>query len=143
LLVPPSGGYDILRFSGDRAGDVRNVKVDVVSVRWIPDSRKVIYEPALQFLAADGTQLTKFDDFTSVVVTNANDFAVKAAILYIVWTDPSLPGPQQARLTAKFPGPITLPANGRLTVALGDDVRSVMAARGDQAAVSVKIYPVP
>ncbi len=102
-----------------------------------------VYEPALQFIAADHSTVTKFDDFTRVIVTNPDDFEVRAGIVYIVWTDPALPGPQQARRTARFPSPVVLPAIGKVTVPVNDAVQSVMAAGGDQAAVSVKIYPVP
>ena len=122
---------------------MRNVAGKVTSVRWVTYPHPKTVLPSLDFQTADGASVTKFDDFTSVVVANPNDFEINVAILYIVWTDPSLPPPQQARLTALFKDPIKLPANGQTTVGLSDDVRLVMGQRGDLAAVSVKVFQVP
>jgi hypothetical protein len=144
VLIPPGAGFDILRFSGDGAGQVRHVAARVTSVQWVPYPHPRTKLPTTaDFLDDQGTSVTRFDDFTSIAVTNPNSFDINVAILYIVWTDPSLPPPQQARLAALFQNPIALPASGKATVGLSDDVRSVMSQRGDNAAVSVKLFQVP
>ncbi len=144
LLIPPGGGGEILRFTGKSAPLVRKVTVRVESVRWLHYAHPKTKELTIQPLAADDSPVTRFDDFSSVVVSNPNDFEVRAGIDYIVWRDPS-EVPQQARLVARFPSPIVVPANGSVKVDIGHDVRSKMMARGDPetTAVSIKSFLVP
>ena len=143
LLVPPGSAFDILRFTGDRAADVRTVSVKTVSVRWAPFHHPETVVPTLEFVDASGAAMTKFDDFAAIDVPNPNDFEIKVGVLYIVWTDPGLPPPQQAAQTAMFDSPITVAPHKTSRVQLNEAVKAAMAARGENAAVSVKVFLVP
>lgn len=143
VLIPPGSGYDILRFSGNGAAKVRDVDVKVLSVRWVPYPHRETLKPTLDCYGADGSQLTRFDDFTTIVVSNPNAFDIKIAIAYIVWTDPDLPPPQQAQATAMFPGPTKVLGKSGAMIKIGDGVQAVMAARPRPAAISVKANYVP
>ncbi|HVK26130.1 MAG TPA: hypothetical protein VM677_32635 [Actinokineospora sp.] len=141
-FVAPSGmSFDILRFSGPGEHDVADVSVTVESVAAarIPAGTQDVTAQALDH---QGREITRFERFSAVRLTNEDEIPVSARIVYILWDQPADGDTQQAVEVTPVGGLTTVPAHGTVVVSLtGDAVAAAAVARNSYvSAVSLKAY---
>ena len=131
-VIPPFfTDYDLLKFEGDRANEVRDVRVE------IRDLDQVDYpemEEAIKYARFDdGLRVGDDETFDAIELTNTNDdaLAVKVALMY--WGERPESDPQQYEWAIPLDDVYTVPANGRKMVALPPGI-------ADEYVVSIETY---
>jgi hypothetical protein len=124
--------FDILHFEGDRAGDVRHVRVTVKKLK------QVRYPDMHQEVTADryesGIKVEDFDgQFDTVKLTNPNGKDLPIKIVLIAWARTKKGEPQQFEWAIPIGPAVKVPAHGSKMVPLPSDL-------ADISGVSVKTY---
>jgi hypothetical protein len=139
LVAAYGTSYDILRFSGTGAHDVADVRVQVESVT-TAQIRAGIHEVKTQALDGAGHEVTKFDRFSAVRLTNEDDFPVSVRIAYILWDQPPKGVTQQAAEVTPVGGVTEVPAHGTAVVQVTGEAAAAVERNSGGPAVSLKAY---
>jgi hypothetical protein len=141
LIVPPSGGGDVLIFTGAGAERVADVRVNVRHV-YQTDYPLSESEVRVDVFDQAGLLVTRNDLFESVLLTNDNPDEVIVRLVYIVWDMPPSGRTQQAEQVVPIGDLFWVPGHGSLTVpvpAPSAAERAIAGAVGSSPA-SVKAY---
>jgi hypothetical protein len=139
LVVPYGYGMEILRFSGPGAHQVADVRVRVVSVA-PARIRGGVHEVSVQPLDGQGRKVDKFSRFTTLRISNADDFPVAVRLAYLVYDQPPEGQTQQAVVVVPIGGLIHVPASGTATVKVTGAAAAAVARYSNGPAVSIKPY---
>lgn len=141
LVVPPSGYFDVLRFSGDRVNEVVNVDVEITSVAPLSGyDLDQLVEP--EALAADGTALKKFDPFSQVALTNTSKGDVYLRVVCLLYEATEPGNAQQAVDVSVAVEATRVPAGERIVVPVTDAFAKRTADLG-YGCDSLKLHPTP
>ena len=133
VLPPYFTEYDVLKFEGERAGEVRNVQVEVREMEQVDYPALDAEVTAEQF--DDGRVVPHGKTFDSVELTNPNHDDVPVRVALIGWSMPRKGDPQQAEWVIPLSEEtVTVPARSRKMLRLPPDL-------ADGIVVSVKTYP--
>ncbi|MFE6038658.1 hypothetical protein [Streptomyces sp. NPDC056452] len=141
LVVPQGQFYDVLRFSGIGQEDVVDVRVTVGSVAMtrLPASQGE-FEVPTQAVDSRGRDMSRFERFAGVKLTNDNDFPVTVRVVYIVWDQPEEGDTQQAVEVTPVGGLTVVPAGSTETVKVTGAAKAAVARSSDGPAVSIKTF---
>jgi hypothetical protein len=139
LVVPYGTSIDILRFSGSGGHDVADVRVTVPSAAAARISAGV-HDVKAQALDSQGRDITKFERFSAVKLTNEDDIPVSVRIAYILWDQPPEGVTQQAAEVTPVGGLTEVPAHGTAVVQVTGDAAAAVARNSGGPAVSLKAY---
>ncbi|MFD7982042.1 hypothetical protein ACFV4M_01505 [Kitasatospora indigofera] len=139
LVTPYGTSVDILRFSGTGAHDVADVRV---SVRSAAAARTPAgqHDVKTQALDSQGHEITRFERFSAVRLTNEDDFPVSVRIAYILWDQPPQGATQQAAEVTPVGGLTKIPAHGTAVVEVTGDAAAAVDRNSNGPAVSLKAY---
>jgi hypothetical protein len=139
LVVHYGAGYDVLRFSGPGKDDVADVRVTVrnTTTARIPAG---LHEVTTQAPDSHGREITKFDRFSAVRLTNKDDFPVSVRIAYVLWDQPPKGVTQQAVEVTAVGGLTRVPAHGTAVVHVTGKAAAAVARNSNGPAVSIKAY---
>ncbi|MFF2436180.1 hypothetical protein ACFVU4_18695 [Streptomyces sp. NPDC058107] len=139
LVAPYGTSIDILRFSGPGKHDVADVRVKVHSTATalIPAGE---HEVTTQALDIHGREITRFERFSKVRLTNEDDFPVSVRIAYILWDQPPKGVTQQAVEVTAVGGLTVVPPHGTAVVKVTGDAAAAVARNSNGPAVSIKAY---
>ncbi|MEU3464461.1 hypothetical protein ABZ721_31475 [Streptomyces sp. NPDC006733] len=134
-------GYaiDILRFSGQGEHQVTDVRVAVRSVT-TARIRSGLHYASAQAQDSTGKNVSKFSRFSSITVTNLDDFPVSVRIVYLVYDQPAKGQTQQATTVVPIGGLLLIPAHGKAMVPVTGPASDAVARYSDGPAVSIKTY---
>jgi hypothetical protein len=118
--------WDILKFEGEGAEDVRDVQVEVEKLEQVdyPDMPEggVIVERFLN----EGKPSKDFDDpFDSVELRNPNEEDETVKLALFAWRKKQGDAPQQFEWVITNGAPVTVPGGGRKLVELGPDTAGI------------------
>ncbi|MBE2315526.1 hypothetical protein DVA67_006035 [Solirubrobacter sp. CPCC 204708] len=118
--------FDILKFEGARADEVYDVRVEVVELKQVdyPDMPEggVVIEQYLN----EGKPSKEFDDpFDALELHNPNDDDLTIKIALIAWQEKEGDAPQQFDWVITSGPAVTVPANSRKTLRLGQDTAGI------------------
>lgn len=139
LVAPYGYTIDILRFSGQGEHQVADVRVVVHSVTTARIRAGLHYANA-QARDSKGKDVSKFSRFSSVTVSNTDDFPVSVRIVYLVYDQPAAGQSQQATTVVSIGGLLLVPAHGNTTVAVAGAAADAVAHYSNGPAVSIKTY---
>ncbi|MFF3257385.1 hypothetical protein ACFYWP_41910 [Actinacidiphila glaucinigra] len=140
MVVPYGGAYDILRFSGPGEHDVADVRVTVQTTT-TAEIEAGPHEVKTQALDSHGREITRFERFSAVRLTNEDDFPVAVRIAYILWDQPPKGVTQQAVEVTPIGGLTRVPAHGTAVVRVtGKEATAAVARNSNGPAVSIKAY---
>jgi hypothetical protein len=141
VVVPASGAWEIVEFTGPDHEDVADVQVTVVK------SQRATYppvetEPDTVALDDTGNEDEYFDDFRSVRVTNDNDDPVQVRLAYVVWNgDDDTTDPVQFQVSVPIGGLTTVPGHGDTVVEVDPTaLASILQYGGDFPANVLAFY---
>ncbi|MBB4763043.1 hypothetical protein [Actinoplanes digitatis] len=140
LVVPPGGGYDVLIFGGQPAGEVADVRVTVDDA---PTVRFPSHSDEVDVTALDDQGLSTTGDgrIAAVELTNTNGVPVTVRLVYLVWSDSEPGQPQQAETVTPIGDLIEISGDGRVTVPVtGQADAANRAAVAANRSASVKAY---
>ncbi|WP_330294365.1 hypothetical protein [Streptomyces sp. NBC_00503] len=139
LVVPYGTSWDTLRFSGPGEHDVADVRVTVRSAAAarIPAG---MHDVKTQALDSQGHEISRFERFSAVRLTNEDDFPVSVRIAYILWDQPPKGTTQQAVEVTSVGGLTEVPAHGTSVVQVSADAAAAVARNSNGPAVSIKAY---
>lgn len=141
LVVPEGQWYDVLRFSGEGQEDVVDVRVTVGSVaetRLPADQGDV--GVTTQALDSRGRDMSRFEPFAGVKLTNDNENSVMVRVVYIVWDQPKDGETQQAVEVTPVGGLTVVPAVDTATVQVTGAAKAAVARSSGGPAVSIKAF---
>jgi hypothetical protein len=124
--------FDILHFEGDRASDVRDVRVEITKLRQAryPDMHEEVTVDRFEA----GRKVEGFDlPFDAIQLHNPNDDALPIKVVLIAWARAPKGQPQQFEWAIPIGDPVTVPAHGAKMVPLPSDL-------ADISGVSVKTF---
>lgn len=139
LVVPYGTSIDILRFSGAGEQDVADVRVTLRSAAAARISAGQ-HDVKAQALDSQGHEVTRFERFSAVRLTNEDDFPVAVRVAYILWDRPPKGVTQQAVEVTPVGGLTEVPAHGSAVVPVTGDAAAAVARNADGPAVSLKAY---
>ncbi|MFE2288890.1 hypothetical protein ACFXDJ_32555 [Streptomyces sp. NPDC059443] len=93
-----------------------------------------------QALDGQGHEISKFERFTAVRLTNQDGLPVSVRIAYIRWDNPPEGTTQQAVEVTPVGGLTEVPAHGTVVVQVTGDAAAAVARNSDGPAVSLKAY---
>ncbi|MFI1105852.1 hypothetical protein [Streptomyces melanogenes] len=141
-LVSPYGySYDILRFSGPGQHEVADVRVKVDKV--VAAAPRVVAgrEPVTtQALDDAGHEVSRFDRFTKVRLTNPNTWPVHVRVTYLVYDQPPEGQSQQVVSATPIGGLTRVPSHGTTTIEVKGEAATAVARNSRGPAVSIKAY---
>ncbi|MET7621311.1 hypothetical protein [Streptomyces sp. NPDC005408] len=139
LVAAYGTSVDILRFSGPGEHEVADVRVTVQSTAAarIPAG---MHEVTTQALDSQGREITRFERFSKVRLTNEDDFPVFVRVAYIVWDQPPKGVTQQAVEVTAVGGLTVVPPHGTAVVKVTGDAAAAVARSSNGPAVSIKAY---
>ncbi|MFF3257088.1 hypothetical protein ACFYWP_40345 [Actinacidiphila glaucinigra] len=139
LVAPWGASADILRFSGSGAHDVADVRVTVrrTAIARIPAGA---HDVTTQALDSRGREMSRFERFSAVRLTNEDDIPVSVRIAYIVWDQPPKGVTQQAVEVTAIGGLAKVPAHGTAVVPVTGEAAAAVARNSNGPAVSIKAY---
>lgn len=118
--------FDILKFDGERAGEVRDVRVEIAQLEQVdhPDMPEggVVVEQYLN----EGKPSKEFEEpFDSVELRNPNEDPVPVKLAMIAWQKKRKDKPQQFEWVITNGETVTVPGGGRELVELGPDTAGI------------------
>ncbi len=139
LVTPYGSSLDILRFSGPGKHEVADVRVTVrrTSIASVPAG---LHEVTTQALDGHGREITKFERFSAVRLTNEDDIPVSVRIAYVLWDQPPKGVTQQAIEVTPIGGLTEVPAHGTAVVHVAGKAAAAVARNSYGPAVSIKAY---
>ncbi|MFD9483667.1 hypothetical protein ACFWBX_06605 [Streptomyces sp. NPDC059991] len=141
-LVSPYGyGLDILRFSGPGEHEVADVRVRVDKV--VAADRRVVAgrEPVTtQALDDAGREISRFERFSKVRLTNPNAWPVYVRVSYIVYDQPPEGQSQQAVSVTPIGSLTRIPSHSTTTIEVTGAAATAVAHNSRGPAVSIKAY---
>ncbi|WP_329204075.1 hypothetical protein OG257_00915 [Streptomyces sp. NBC_00683] len=141
LVVPQGQYFDVLRFSGSGVPDVADVRVTVKSVALTRlSSGQGDLSVTTQALDADGAEISRFERFSKVEITNDNDFPVFVRVVYILWDQPDEGETQQAVEVTPVGGLTEVPASGTAVLDVTGKAKAAVERHSGGPAVSIKAY---
>ncbi|MEU9138246.1 hypothetical protein AB0D33_20185 [Streptomyces sp. NPDC048404] len=139
LVIPYGTSLDILRFSGTGKHDVADVRVTVRSMT-IASVPAGMHDVTTQALDSHGREITRFERFSAVRLTNENNIAVSVRVAYVVWDQPPEGVTQQAVEVTPIGGLTRVPAHGTAVVHVTGKAAAAVARNSYGPAVSIKAY---
>jgi hypothetical protein len=116
--------YDILHFDGDRAADVRDVRVEIAKLKQA-DYPEMTREVTVDRFDA-GRKVEDFDaQFDAVQLHNPNDDALPIKVVLIAWGAVHKGRAQQFEWAIPIGDPVTVPAHGAKMVPLPSDLADI------------------
>jgi hypothetical protein len=141
LMVAPGAQFDVLAFDGARSDEVVDVRARVVSVEEFPDvSGGAPIEPVP--LSEEGEVISKFDPFSSVLLTNPESEPVTLRVVCLDYDSPPEGVSQQATEMSVVSARIVVPASSDLTVPASEDFARRTRGNG-YGCSSLKAHPTP
>ncbi|MEU6240131.1 hypothetical protein [Streptomyces sp. NPDC047024] len=139
LVAPYGVSVDILRFSGPGEHDVADVRVTVRSTTEarIPAGA---HDVTTQALDSHGREISRFERFSAVRLTNEDDVPASVRIAYILWDQPPKGVTQQAVEVTAVGGLTQVPAHGTAVVKVSGKAAAAVARNSNGPAVSIKAY---
>ncbi|MFI0965850.1 hypothetical protein ACH4S8_31320 [Streptomyces sp. NPDC021080] len=139
LVAPYGTSFDILRFSGPGKHDVADVRVTVrrTTIASIPAGRHAVTTQALD---SHGREITRFERFSAVRLTNEDNIPVSVRIAYVLWDQPPKDVTQQAVEVTPIGGLTRVPAHGTAVVHVTGKAAAAVARNSYGPAVSIKAY---
>jgi hypothetical protein len=124
--------FDILHFEGERANEVRKVRVEITKLK------QADYPDMTEGVSADrfeaGRKVDQFNaQFDAIQLHNPNDDALAVNVVLIAWARAKKGDPQQFEWAIPIGDPVTVPAHDAKMVPLPGDL-------ADISYVSVKTY---
>ncbi|MEU1622012.1 hypothetical protein ABZ479_32515 [Streptomyces sp. NPDC005722] len=139
LVAPWGMSIDILRFSGPGEHEVADVRVKVHHMR-LAQNPAGPHEVTTQALDSHGREITKFERFSAIRLSNEDDIAVSVRIAYILWDQPPAGVTQQAVEVTEIGGLTEVPAHGTAVVRVTGKAAAAVARNSNGPAVSIKAY---
>ncbi|WP_101385728.1 hypothetical protein [Streptomyces sp. TLI_146] len=141
-LVSPYGyGMDILRFSGPGEHEVADVQVRVDKVVAAAPQVVAGAEPVTtQALDAAGREISRFERFSRVRLTNPNAWPVYVRVAYLVYDQPPEGQSQQVVSVTPIGGLTRVPSHGSTTIEVKNAAATAIARNSRGPAVSIKAY---
>ncbi|MGI5401315.1 hypothetical protein ACQEVG_18065 [Streptomyces sp. CA-135486] len=139
LVAPYGTSVDILRFSGPGEHDVADVDVTVRSTATarIPAG---VHDVTTQALDSEGREISRFERFSRVRLTNEDGQPVFVRVAYVVWDQPPKGVTQQAVEVTAVGGLTAVPAHGTAVVQVTGAAAAAVARHSHGPAVSIKAY---
>ncbi|MEU4149654.1 hypothetical protein [Streptomyces sp. NPDC026659] len=139
LVAPYGMSTDILRFSGPGEHDVADVRVMVrtTTKARIPAG---LHDVTTQALDAHGREISRFERFSAVRLTNKDDIPASVRIAYILWDQPPKGVTQQAVEVTVIGGLTRVPAHGTAVVKVSGKAAAAVVRNSYGPAVSIKAY---
>ncbi|MEU0398216.1 hypothetical protein ABZ208_36780 [Streptomyces sp. NPDC006208] len=139
LVIPYGTGYDILRFSGPGAHDVADVDVTVNLV--VPAQMEAgEHDVTTQALDGQGREISRFERFSKVRLTNEDPYPVWVRVAYVVWDQPAEGDTQQAVDVTPIGGLTRVPPSGTAVVKVTGAAADAVSRNSRGPAVSIKAY---
>ncbi|MGW3242372.1 hypothetical protein [Streptomyces sp. NPDC001070] len=113
MAVPYGGAIDILRFSGPGKHDVADVRVTVQSTTTARIGAGPHEVTARAPLDSHGREITEFERFSAVRLTNEDDSPVAVRIAHILWDQPPKGVTRQAAEVTPMGGLTRVPSDCR------------------------------
>jgi hypothetical protein len=115
---------DFLKFEGDRAKDVRDVRVKIIDLDQVKYPEQS--EPVNVEKYDDGGRVDKFaEEFDSVELSNPNDDDMTVKLVVIAWLEQKGDDPQQFDWAIPLEDPVEVPGKGKKTVPLPEDLTDI------------------
>lgn len=139
LVASYGTSFDILRFSGPGKHDVADVRVTVrrTTIASIPAGQHGVTTQALD---SHGRDITRFERFSAVKLTNEDNIPVSVRIAYVLWDQPPKGVTQQAIEVTPIGGLTRVPAHGTAVVHVTGKAAAAVARNSYGPAVSIKAY---
>ena len=131
-VIPPFfTDYDVLKFEGERAHEVRDVKVVIRDLDQIdyPELEK----PVAYARFDDGLRVGEEETFDAIELTNPNDDDLAVKVALMSWGERPDEDPQQFEWAIPLDDAYTVPANGTKMVTLPPEL-------ADQHVVTIETY---
>ncbi len=116
-VIPPFfTDYDVLKFEGDRANEVRDVRVEIRDLDQIdyPEMEEAVTYARFD----DGFRVGEDKTFDAIELTNPNDDALAVKVALMSWGERPESDPQQFEWAIPLDDIYTVPANGTKMVKL-------------------------
>ena len=141
LLVAPGGSIDVLQFDGPGADKVEGVRSEVMksTSAALTETDTVI---AVTPFDAAGTEVTKFDPFTEVMLDNPYSTAVHVRVVCLIYDTPAEGRPEQASEITELLPRVELAVGASTGFPIGAAVAQMFADRG-LACHSLKAHLTP
>jgi hypothetical protein len=115
---------DFLKFEGDRAKDVRKVRVKILDIDQVKYPEQT--EPMDIEKYAEGKKVDKFaEQFDSVELSNPNKDDMTVKLVVIAWLDAKKGDPQQFDWAIPLENPVEVPGKGKKMVPLPEDLTGI------------------
>ncbi|MFD4688940.1 hypothetical protein [Streptomyces sp. NPDC058463] len=88
----------------------------------------------------DGAEISRFERFSKVELTNDNDFPVFVRVVYILWDQPDEGETQQAVEVTPVGGLTEVPASGTAVLDVTGEAKAAVERNSGGPAVSIKAY---
>jgi hypothetical protein len=131
-VIPPFfTDYDLLKFDGERANEVRDVRVEIRDLEQVdyPELEKAITYQRFD----DGLPVDDEQAFDAIELRNANDDHVAVRVGLMAWGERPESDPQQFEWAIPLDDVYTVPANGRKMVKLPPEL-------ADEYVLSIETY---
>jgi hypothetical protein len=115
---------DFLKFEGDRAAEVRKVRVKILDIDQVKYPEQA--EPFTVTKYDDGGKVDKFaEEFDSVEISNPNEDDMTVKLVVIAWLDAKKGEPQQFDWAIPLDDKIEVPGKGKKMVPLPEDLTDI------------------
>ena len=131
-VIPPFfTDYDVLKFEGERASEVRDVRVEIRDLDQIdyPEMEKAVTYARFD----DGLRVGEDETFDAIELTNPNDDDLAVKVALMSWGERPESDPQQFEWAIPLDDVYTVPANGSKMVKLPPGL-------ADQHIVTIETY---
>jgi hypothetical protein len=116
-VIPPFfTDYDLLKFEGERASEVRDVRVEIRDLDQIdyPEMQEAVHYQRYD----DGRPVEEDATFDAIELSNPNDDDLAVKVALMAWGDRPESDPQQFEWAIPLDDIYAVPANGKQMVAL-------------------------
>jgi len=126
-VVPPFfTEYDILKFEGERADEVWDVKVEIDDLKQVDHPQMPEGGVVVKRYLNEGKPANEFEDpFDAIELHNPNPDDITVEIALMAWKDAKQGEPQQFEWVITTGAPVTVPGEGNTTVQLGPDTAGI------------------
>ena len=126
---------DFLKFEGERAGEVRKVRVKILDIDQVKYPEQS--EPFTVEKYDDGGRVDKFaEEFDAVEIANPNDDDMKVKLVVIAWLEQKGDDPQQFDWAIPLEDPVEVPGKGKTMVPLPEDLTDISYVTVDAVQVT-------
>jgi len=139
LIVPSSGGEDVLAFDGIPPLIVAKVKVTVVHVQPTPDVSVEADDVTAVPLNEESQPVECRDLFSLVKLTNHGKHEARVRVAYLLYTEDE-PRQQAYKVIPAVQSLVTVPAHGSITVPITKETKDTNRQIERTVPVSMEVY---